>query len=99
MNITIRITTVGSSHRGSVGIRVGSMRLWVPPLDLLWYRLQTWLGSCIAVAVVEASSCGYDWTPSVVTSICPRCGPKKQKQKQKNNSYRLLSLYYLADRI
>ena len=28
----------------------------------LWYRLQTWLRSCVAVAVVWASSCSSDWT-------------------------------------
>ena len=44
-------------------IRLGIMRLWVRPLALLsglriqhccglWGRSQTWLGSCVAVAVV-----------------------------------------------
>ena len=39
-------------------------------------RLQTRLGSLVAVAEVEAGSCGSDVTPSLGTSIC---GPKKTK--------------------
>ena len=47
-------------------------------------RSQTWLRSCIAVAVVQASSCSSNLTPSLGTSISCGCGPKKQKQKQTN---------------
>ena len=43
--------------------------------------LQTWLGSCISVAVVQASSYSSDLTPSLGTSICCKCGPKKTKNK------------------
>ena len=42
------------------------------------------LGSLIAVAMEQAGSCSSDLTPSLESSICPRCGPKRQKQKQKN---------------
>ena len=52
----------------------------------LWCRLQTWLGSHIVVAVAQASSCSSDLTPSLGTSICHRCSPKKankNKNKQK----------------
>ena len=42
----------------------------------LWYSLQTQLGSCVAVAV--ASNCSSDSTPSLGTSICWGCSPKKQ---------------------
>ena len=35
----------------------------------------------IAVAVVQAGSCSSNLTPSLGTSICPRCSPKKQKKK------------------
>ena len=56
------------------------MRLWVRSLALLsglriqrclelWCRLQMQLRSHIAVAVVWASSCGSDLTPSLGTSI------------------------------
>ena len=37
-----------------------------------------WLGSGVAVAVVPAGSCSSDWTPSLGTSICRRCDPKKK---------------------
>ena len=37
---------------------------------------------CIAVAVMEASSCSSDLTPSLETSICFRCGPKEKKRKK-----------------
>ena len=49
----------------------------------LWGRLQTWLGSCIAVAVVEAGSYSSDSIPSLGTSICLRCSPQKEKKKKK----------------
>ena len=38
---------------------------------------QTRLGSCVAVAVVYAGSYSSDLTPSLGTSICHRCNPKK----------------------
>ena len=31
------------------------------------------------MAVVEAGSCSSDSTPSLGTSVCHRCSPKKQK--------------------
>ena len=37
-----------------------------------------WLGSRVAMAVVEAGTCDSDSTPGLGTSICHRCGPKKQ---------------------
>ena len=48
------------------------------------YRSQTWLGSGIAVAVAVAvvGSCCSDWTPSLGTSICHRCGCKRKKKKR-----------------
>ena len=44
-------------------------------------RSQTRLGSGIAAAVVQAGSCSSDLTPSLGTSICRGCGPKKTKKK------------------
>ena len=76
-------------------IPLGTMKLWVQSLAFLsglriwhccelWCRSQTrWLVSCISVAVVQANSCSSYLTPSLGTSICHECGPKKQKQKQK----------------
>ena len=46
-----------------------------------------WLGSGIAVAVVQAGSCGSDWTPSQGTSMCHRCDPKKTKQNKTKKDY------------
>ena len=46
----------------------------------------------LAVAVAYAGSCSTDSSPTLGTSICHRCGPKKQKKKKpknktKQNSY------------
>ena len=51
----------------------------------LWCRSQTWLGSSIAVAVVQAGSYSSDSTPSLGTSICHQCGSRDTK---------LILLYY-----
>ena len=42
-----------------------------------------WLGSGMAVAVAQASSYISDLTPSLGTSMCHRCDPKKTKSKRK----------------
>ena len=47
----------------------------------LWCRSQLWLGSRIAVTVAQAGSCSSDSTPSLGTSICCGCGPKKTKNQ------------------
>ena len=71
-------------------IWLGIMKLRVQSLPLLsglriqhccelWCRSQARLGSGVAVAVVYASSCSSNSAPSLGTSICRRCGPKKQK--------------------
>ena len=39
------------------------------------------LRCCVAVAVVLAGSCSSDSTPSLGTSICHGCGPKKRKKR------------------
>ena len=44
----------------------------------LWCRQQTLLGSHIAVAV-QASSCSSNSAPSLRTSKCHKCSPKKKK--------------------
>ena len=48
----------------------------------LWCRLQTQLGSHIAVAVVEASSCSSCLTPSPGTCVYLRYSPKEGKKKE-----------------
>ena len=47
----------------------------------LWYRLQTRLKFGVAVAVAQAGSCSSDSTPSLGTSTCYTCCPKKKKIK------------------
>ena len=67
--------------------------MWVWSLALfsglrIWHccelqcRLQMWLRSSIAVAVVYTGSCSSNWTPSLRTFICYRCSPKKKKRWQ-----------------
>ena len=46
----------------------------------LWCRLQTWLGSGVAAAVVLAGSCSSDLTPCLGTSICFGCCPRPPKK-------------------
>jgi len=48
----------------------------------LQYRSQTQHGSCVAVAVV--SSYSSDSTPSLGTSICRGCSPKKTNKTKQN---------------
>ena len=50
----------------------------------VWCRLQTWLGSPVAVA--QVGSCSSDSVPSLGTSICCRCGHKRQNKQRKNNN-------------
>ena len=55
---------------------------------------QIWLGSrvntavAVAVAVAVADSCSSDLIPSLGTSICHECGPKKRKKKRKEEGRR-----------
>ena len=64
---------------------LSGLRIW--GCHELWCRLQMQLRSCIAVAVV--GSCGSDCIPSLGTSVCRECGPKKQKKKKKESDLRL----------
>ena len=57
---------------------------WVQGSEL-WCWLPTQLGSGVAVAVTLAGGCSSDSTPSLGTSICHRCGPKKRKQNKQTN--------------
>ena len=53
----------------------------------LWCRSQTWLRSHVAVAVGWAGSWSSNSTPSLGTSICSGCGPKKQKKNKNKNNF------------
>ena len=46
------------------------------------------LRSLVAVAVALAGSRSSNSTPSLGTSICHRCGPKKQKKKKRKEEER-----------
>ena len=67
---------------------------WVKDLTLpeLRCRSQTWLGSRVTVAAVEASGYSLDFSPSLGTSICCGCGPNKTA-KNKNKGAHLHSAY------
>ena len=73
------------SRLGTVGLRVGFLALLsgsrIQPCCELWCSLQTQLGSGVAVALVQASSNSSDSTPSLGTSICHGCGPKKTRKE------------------
>ena len=86
-----------SSHHGSVEMILTSIHKDVgcPSLALLrylriqcchelWCRSKMQLGSCIALAVVEACSCSSDSTPSLETSICHDAALKRQINKIKH---------------
>ena len=67
-----------------------SIHGWVQSLPSLschelWYRSQTQLRSCVAVAVVQASDYSSNWTPSLGTYMCRGCGHKKTKRQKKKN--------------
>ena len=48
-----------------------------------------WLGSHVAVSVLQAGKCSSDYTASLETSIRHRCGDKKPKKK-KNQKNKLM---------
>ena len=48
----------------------------------LWCSLKKQLGSCVAVAMVQAGCYSSNSTPSLGTFTCCRCGPKKKKKKK-----------------
>ena len=59
----------------------------------LWCSWQMRLRCHIAMAVVPAGSCSSDSTPSLGTSICSRCGPKKQIHEWINLSVLAPAIY------
>ena len=73
---------------GSIPGLFSELRIW--RCRELWWRLQTWLGSAVAVAVVQAGSCSAAWTPSLGTSICCGYGPKKTNKQNKTKKHSLL---------
>ena len=57
------------------------LRIW--RCGELWCRSQMWLGTRAAVALAEAGGYSPNSTPSLGTSICLGCGPRKGKKIKK----------------
>ena len=75
---------------------LSGLRLW--HCHKLQCRSQMWIPSGVAVAVGQTGSWGSDLTPSLGTSICCRCGHKKEerrKEKKSRNQISELFLFYL----
>ena len=58
---------------------LSELRIW--HCGELWCRLQTWLGSHVAVAVALSSSYSSNSTPSLGTFVCYSAALKRQKKK------------------
>ena len=79
--------------RSLISLR-GSRILHCPEL---WCRSQMWLGSHIALAVASAGGYSSNSAPSLGTSICHGCGPKKtHTKKDKEKRHHHLHLTYEA---
>ena len=76
------LTNLTRNHEdlGLIPGLLSGLRIW--RCCELWCRSQTWLRSCVVMAVVQASSCRSDSTPNLGTSTCQGCGPKKPNQNQ-----------------
>ena len=73
---------------------LSGLRIW--HCHKLWYRSQTRLRSHIAVALAQAGSYSSNSTPSLRTSICSWCGPKKTKKKPKILVSLIISIVFLV---
>ena len=64
-------------------IELSGLRICIAGSCGVGWQMQ--LKSCVAAATAVAKASGYssDLTPSLGTSICQGCGPKKQKKKKK----------------
>ena len=58
-----------------------------------------WLGSGVAVAVVEAGGYSYNWTPNLGASICCGCGPGKDKKTKKKKLYEQVTIFIHNEKI
>lgn len=72
----------GLRTRHSVCLWGCGFNLRIPHCYKRQRRLQMWLGSCVAMSVVKASSCSCHSTPGQGASICHRRGRKKKKKEQ-----------------
>ena len=63
-------------------VSLSGLRIW--HCHELCCRSQTWLGSGVGVAMVQASRHSSDSSPSLGASICQGCRPKKTGGKKKS---------------
>ena len=88
-------TNLTTIHEDVVQSLASLSRLRIQRCRELWWRPQTRLGSPVAVAVAQAGSYNSNQTPSLGTSICRGCGPKKTKKKKKlTTSLNMFSIQY-----
>ena len=74
------LTKLTRNHEvsGSILGLLSGLRIW--PCHELWCRSPTWLRSRVAVVLAQAGGYSSNQTPSLVTSICSRSGPRKGKK-------------------
>ena len=64
--------------------------LWLSRLQTWWVSMRMWLWSLASLSglrILSYYSCSSNSTPSLGTTICCRCGPKKQKKKKASNCF------------
>ena len=49
----------------------------------LWCSSKTWVGSGVAMAMAQAKGYSSVLTPSLGTSVCCKCSPKKEKKEKR----------------
>ena len=86
-----RLRTQRSVPEDASSILASLSGLRIQHCHKLHRRWQVQLRFGIVVVVAQASSCSSDWTPSPGTSICCRCGPKKNETKQTNKIQSLVT--------
>ena len=57
-----------------------------------------WLGPGVTVAVEQAGSFSSDSSPSLETSICCRCRPKKKKEKREPREWEKIFARHTSDK-
>ena len=85
------LTNPTGNHTDSIP----ALAQWVDDqaFPVLWRRLQTRLGSRVAVALAKAGTYSSDSTPSLGTSICHGSGPRNDKTKKKKKKSFLFSAF------